>query len=1245
MLAVLLVAVLAAAAAAVVRYWFLPNIDHYRNEIASVASEAAGHPITIGAIHAGWEGWHPHFSLRDVRLHDAAGEPALILNRVESAVQWRALLTGEARLHRLELFEPRLEIRRDRDRVIYVAGIAVKTSQEERGFSDWLLQQRDVAVHNAVLVWQDDQRSADPLVLDQVNLHLRNAGASHRFELSAHPPAELASPFQIAGEVKGRSPYRGEVQVQFERVDLAALRPWVNAPIMLDRGTGGLRLSFAFRDKLLTEGIAEFKLANIKAQFEKSLPELDLAGLQGKLNWKRLPHGHEIAASNLAFAARDGSTHPATDFFLLFREAHDGDPARAELRLSRLEIAPAVALMQRLPLEEHWRQWLSALSPRGAAEDLALKWSGEWPKLASYSGRARIAGASWRAHGAIPGAQNLTAKMEASDKGGVASVECRSCGVDLPKVFVAPLGFDSLAAKVDWTQDSQGFGLRLEHLTFANSHAAGNAQGSYRSEGKGSIDMNGSLARADASQVWRYLPITLKQQVRDWVQAALQAGRATSAKFRVNGTVADFPYGDDRPGVFEVRIHGQEGTLKYANGWPQVEILDADIVFQNRSMRVRSNNARMLGARLSDVSIAISDIGHRNPTLQITGQAQGRSGEFLEFIAQSPVSKMIDHVTREIRAEGEGRLALKLDLPLDRMNEARIAGTFQFANNRILARPDAPAITDASGKLGFTESSATIENATAIVYGNPVTVNAAIERDRGIKVTAQGRVNPAKLRQHVDHPLLQRLEGETSWRGSSQTRNQVSQVSLETDLEGLQVQLPAPFGKRAEEKTPLKLEASLNETAESRWQINYGSVVSAWLARAERGLLRGTIHFGGAAPPPEKSGLWVTGSLPAVDYNQWQEVLDAVEEKPSGRAAPDVRAADLQLASVSVGGRKFTELRLSARKQDARWNAHVFGRQLEGDISWDPAGKGSVTARFAHLAIPAATGQSATLAKKKDELKKDELPSVQVSAESFAIGDKNFGVLELAASPRDQDWRIESLKLSNPDASFSAQGSWQPSTRRTQLTMKLAVASVEQLLARLNYPQGVQGGNATMEGTVSWNGAPHELDYKTLSGELALSARKGRFAQLKPGIGKLLGILSLQALPRRLQMDFKDIFSEGYSFDAIDGHLNLAQGMMSTQDLAIIGPAATIVMRGQVDLGQETQNLIVTIAPAISDSVALAALLANPAAGVAAYLLQKALRDPLGKLISYDYSITGTWSDPIVSKLKSRAAEAQQGEK
>jgi len=157
----------------------------------------------------------------------------------------------------------------------------------------------------------------------------------------------------------------------------------------------------------------------------------------------------------------------------------------------------------------------------------------------------------------------------------------------------------------------------------------------------------------------------------------------------------------------------------------------------------------------------------------------------------------------------------------------------------------------------------------------------------------------------------------------------------------------------------------------------------------------------------------------------------------------------------------------------------------------------------------------------------------------------------------------------------------------------------------------------------------------------------GQFTKIDPGIGKLLGVLSLQALPRRITLDFRDVFSEGFAFDDINGDFSIDDGQMHTDDLKLVGPAAAVAIKGDLDLARETQRLTVRVQPALSSSVSAGAavlFIANPlvgaAVGAGALLAQKLFNNPIDQMFSYDYRVTGPWVDPVVERVHGFSAPA-----
>jgi uncharacterized protein YhdP len=210
--------------------------------------------------------------------------------------------------------------------------------------------------------------------------------------------------------------------------------------------------------------------------------------------------------------------------------------------------------------------------------------------------------------------------------------------------------------------------------------------------------------------------------------------------------------------------------------------------------------------------------------------------------------------------------------------------------------------------------------------------------------------------------------------------------------------------------------------------------------------------------------------------------------------------------------------------------------------------------------------------------------------------------------------------------------------------LRVDISDAGKILSRSGYPGSLKDGSGSLESNLYWSGAPGTFGYEKLNGALHLKVGKGRFLKLddpRMGTLKLLGVLSLQSLPSRMKLDFTDVFSDGFQFDSINGNAQIVNGLLRTNDMMLSGSSAKVTMDGQVDLKRETQNLKVRILPTISDNVSIAAIAVNPAIGVGVLLASKLFRDPLDKLGSFDYNVSGSWADPKFEKMGKAKARAE----
>lgn len=1223
------------------RYAILPQIGDYKADIEQAATRIAGQTVTIGKLEARWHGFNPDLVLDDVRLLDAAGEPTFTLTRVESVFSWHSLWSRRPVLALLAFDGPVLHVRRETSGRITVAGIAAEGDSDPAA-ARWVLEQRRIRIRDATIVWEDRLRGAPPLLLEDLQFGLDNRGRHHRFGLSALPPAALADRLDIRGDITGDfgealETLAAKVFVQLDYADLAGWRPWLDYPVDLPQGRGALRVwgDLADGGGRLT---ADLALEELRLRLGRELPELDLANLRGRLEGHYKVGEWSLRGRKIELLTRQGLRIAPTDFLVEWRQEPDSRLINGNASASFLDLGALGALAAHLPLDPRSRELLHRHQPQGQVSELRASWASDGEQLSRYSLKAAFAGLGMLPGGYFPGGSGLGGRIELSEKGGDLILDSERTSLSLPAVFPEPeIALDTLKANARWRIDAKGTEVRLLRFDFAGPNAAGGAHGLYRlnGDGPGEIDLEASVERADGRAVWRYMPHAVNAETRAWLRRGIVSGRGYDGKLVLKGNLADFPFRDGKGGQFLVTAKAADVRLDYADGWPVIDGIDADMSF-GVGMKIAARDGRILGARLSGVTAEIPDFESFEEMLLVRGVAAGPTADFLRFIETSPVADSIDRFTDGMKARGDGRLDLELDLPLREIHNTRVRGRYRFQNNELELFAGLPPLTQVNGLLTLTESSVVAPDITGRVFGGPLKVQVRNVGDK-VAVQAGGTAAIAEVGRHFGWPLIDQLSGNSPWRAEIGIRKREATVLVTSDLVGISSPLPEPLNKVATARLPLRVERTGLDGGREQYRVTLGTVGRGTIIRSATGAWeRGVLALGEAEARLPDKGLAIRIAAPRLDADAWRHFLpQGSNGSPAESGGPDLALVSLSTAQLHLMGRDYNQVNVNLRPAEGGWRIGLETAEASGDVLWRSAGEGTVEGRFRRLYVrPAAADGGAGEGAERNQLI-DALPGMSLVVDDFRLGDKALGRLELKAHNTLGAWRLDRLNLHNPDGTLNGKAVWNNTGRhQTQLEFELEARDVGRLLDRLGYDDAVRRGTATLAGKLQWNGPLTGIHYPSLSGQMTVSAEKGQFNKLEPGVGKLLGLISLQSLPRRLNLDFRDIFSDGLAFDSIESRLTVDQGIMRTvEPLRIYGPAAQIEMVGETDLRHETQDLRVVVRPELTGIAAVgAAALVNPVAGAAALVANTVLQKPLNRLFSYRYHVTGTWSDPQVDK-------------
>ena len=1311
------------------RYGVLPNIDHYKGDIEQIASRAVGQPVSIGTLQASWHGLRPHLAFTDVVIHDAQGRAALTLPAVAATVSWWSAAVADLRLYDLEISNPDLDIRRDRDGKLYVAGIFIDPSKKGKGAgADWVLSQREIVIRGGRVRWNDEQRGAPELALESVTFVLHNRWRRHRFALQATPATTLAAPLDIRADfthppfaqtIADPMRWNGELYLDLRNTDLAAWKPYFDTPFEVSRGTGAVRAWLQFDQASVADFTADLALENVSARFQENLPPLNLVRVGGRISAREVyaparkfdltsfgRQGHTVALSNLSLQTEDGISLPATTISESFAAPRQNQPSRTRIEIQALDLKVLAALAARLPLADAQRQLLQSYAPRGQLQDFSAQWRGAWSDFSAYAFKGRFSGlgldgqpgstAAGARMAALPGFDNLSGSIDATEKGGSLQLDSQQTALHLPGYLAdRVLPFEQLKLQARWQfPDKNTLALQLDQLDFEQEGMKAAFSGKHvmplhQPKALGNIELAGKISGFNFSRLGHYLPAATPDGLRHWLLGALQQGTASDVALVLRGDLAHFPFRAGRPGEkpqgeFKVSGRIENGSLNYHPGefgrdgktpeWPLLEQINGSFLFDRSRMEIRAQSAKTQNVTLTGVTAVIPDLLVHERQLEIEGNGAGALQDFVAFVNQSPVLGWIGDFTEETRATGNARLALKLQLPLEHMHDSKVQGSLQLTGNDVTLQEAIPPILKAAGKLEFHEHGFNLNGIRGEFLGGPVTLGGGTRSDGTILVKVDGALSADGLRKTYPAPALrgplQRISGGARYSASVAVRERHPAITVESDLNGIGLDFPAPLRKAQNQPLPLKFElAGVHSddvlTARDEIKLTLGSAISVRYRRQKPAgksgawrVVAGGIGVNVPAPEPD-SGLLANVSMESLNIDAWRHVMDAAvdaDARKEAAAAPDAfdigQYVDPEVLAARaneliVMGKKLDHVVVGASHQDSVWQANIDSAQASGYVTWNQSNSGRtlgrVTARLSSLIIPesAATDVGELLEGKNEAT---QIPALDIVAENFQLLGKSFGRLEVSANnvrpapgSDEREWRINKLALLNPDAEFRGAGRWTTGGGKSvsNLTYALDIADAGKLLERFGFARVLRGGKGRMDGEISWNGLPFSIDIPSLSGQLHLDMQAGQFLKVDPGAAKLLGVLSLQSLPRRLTLDFRDVFSEGFAFDGVVGTATVAKGKVTTDNFKMRSVSATVLMDGSADLAQESQNLRVVVIPEINLGTAsvVYALAINPVVGLGSFLAQLFLRDPLMRAFTFEYDISGPWKDPKVVKV------------
>jgi uncharacterized protein YhdP len=399
---------------------------------------------------------------------------------------------------------------------------------------------------------------------------------------------------------------------------------------------------------------------------------------------------------------------------------------------------------------------------------------------------------------------------------------------------------------------------------------------------------------------------------------------------------------------------------------------------------------------------------------------------------------------------------------------------------------------------------------------------------------------------------------------------------------------------------------------------------------------RGVLMAGpGERLPAETRGLHIRGETTAVRLEDWLNLSRSGEKKVG--AADRIRSIDLQVSDLFAIGQHLRNHHVRLDRSARDWLVQIDGEDVSGSVfvPYDFGADRAMVVEMERMRLP---GDDVT-PPSVSTLDPRNLPPITFTADEFALGDRNLGAVEVNLVRTEEG--LEAEKLIATDGSFDIVGTgrWVADENeelgsRTYVMATLNSNDVTTTLARLDFAQGISGESMGVVVDLSWAGGPRASFLDVLDGKVQMRLENGALEEVEPGAGRMLGLVSFVALPRRLSLDFRDVFNRGFRYDSIAGNFNIQSGIASTCDMSLEGPAALIGVVGQVDMVNSEYEQGAVVSAKVGNTLPIVgAVVGGPPGAAAMLIFSQIFKKPLQSMGQVYYGISGPWEEPAIDSI------------
>ena len=1223
----------------------LPRLPEYQEEIKQWAGEAIGAQVEFVGMNARWRFRGPELNFYQAKLitHDDAIK-LIDASEVNVGVNLLSLVFDR------QLVVDELLVKR--------ASVTIATNDS----GEWLIQglplsrlqrpsveQADgeqiddfVVIAEDISVQYAQEGTVEALPFDVERVRVERGAEGIRVDAVVAVPEEMGAGVNVAGSwlrSAGGRPESWQLFIEGADVNLAGWSQFLPADYRTPlSGTGSMAVWVEFAEGRLRSSTANFLLAD----FRLGEPASDWpAGIEGGLEFSRTPAGWVLAINKFRLHTPTGSW-PQTDLRAEIVQTPDRMLQSVDMRASYLHLEDLEFVLPWLPPE--YAEAYAKFRPSGTARDLSIYIGGMTSDRRQFQvqGGLENAGASFGP--GQPELRNFSGSLRANQTGGRLEIESSNLQVDYARLFDNQLQFDGAEGTVIWRRNRNGLLILSDRIQlqsgglFTQSSLQLNLPANDASP---FIDLDSRWTLADLSQTYRYLPRNvMRERTYDWLVKALVRGRITRGVTRLTGPLRAFPF-DEGEGQFRVEASIADAELNYSDRWPNVQQMNVELVVDRMHLYTERNSSVNTGSAVVNAKIGIADL--RDPVLTVDAKVLGTLDSLQAFARNSPISNVFGGRLDTVSLAGEATLDLDLDYPLRNPDEHSFNIGLRSTYGTVRVDGLKAPITELTGVVNVTREEINSQNLSATFLGRPIELTLARHESPAHSVILQveGVATATALITDMQLPFENFIDGEAAYVASLNfPRREVEDpvdftIDIESDLQGMEVRLPQPMRKSPDIAATTRLQIIF--PAEGRLDLHgrTGEITDwyfSYLQRDEEQVFdRGMIAIGGlTATLPAASGLHVSGQATTVRLDDWLSLSSSDEGR--GGLVDQIETIELQLDDFYAYGQHLVDHRIRVARAPEDWLVEVDGDLVAGTLTipFDFSEDRPLRMRMDKLVLQGGDEQVSAQGDPR------EMPAAIIEANEFALGTMQFGKLEATVTRIPEGVSLDSATTTDPAFGFTGTGRWvidllDEAGQRSYLNGRMIGTDVDGAMKKLGFDPGIDGSRFEIDLDLSWSGGPTEDYLASLDGQVGIDFGAGQLKEVDPGAGRVFGLMSIVALPRRLALDFRDVFQKGLAFDAIKGHFRVVNGTTYTCDLNLNGPAVAIGVVGRAGLLSRDYNQAAIVSANFGNTLpVVGAVVAGPQVAAALLIFSQIFKKPMGEIGQVYYKVGGSWDEPSI---------------